>query len=196
MKLKLSILFSLFCLHVFAQDDAHAIRQGNQSYKKAMWVSAEKAYDMAIEGKYRYIAFMNKGNALYRQKKYDDAIKAYRAAADPENKDLMLRSGAFYNAGVVFSSQKKIRESIEEYKKALRLNPDDQNARENLQKALLEQKQSGGGGSSQQKSPNQSDMSKSQAQKQLDKLEQKEKNISEKMSKEKSPSGGSAGRDW
>jgi tetratricopeptide (TPR) repeat protein len=196
MKVKLSILLSLFCLHTLAQDDAHAIRQGNQLYKKSMWVSAEKAYDMATDGKYRYIALMNKGNALYRQKKYDDAIKAYRAAAETKNKDLMLRSGAFYNAGVVFSSQKKIRESIEEYKKALRLNPDDQKARENLQKALLEQKQSGGGGSSQQQSPNQSDMSKSQAQKQLDKLEQKEKNISEKMSKEKSPSGGSAGRDW
>ncbi len=196
MKLKLSILFSLFCLQAFAQGDAHAIRQGNQSYKKAMWVSAEKAYDMATEGKYRYIALLNKGNALYRQKKYDDAVKAYKAAADAKNNDPMLRSGAYYNAGVVFSSQKKIRESIEEYKKALRLNPDDQKARENLQKALLEQKQSGGGGSSQQQSPSQSDMSKSQAQKQLDKLEQKEKNISEKMSKEKSLGGGSAGKDW
>ena len=39
-------------------------------------------------------------------------------------------------------------------------------------------------------------MSKSQAQQQLDKLEQKEKKTSNKLSKEKSQFGGNAGKDW
>ena len=38
------------------------------------------------------------------------------------------------------TSQKKLEESIEAYKNALRYNPDDKEARENLQKALLELK--------------------------------------------------------
>ena len=39
---------------------------------------------------------------------------------------------------MILSQQKNLEESIEAYKNALRNNPDDKEARENLQKALLE----------------------------------------------------------
>ena len=51
-----------------------------------------------------------------------------------------LKGKAYYNKGVVLSRSKKLEESIEAYKNALRQNPDDKEARENLQKALLELK--------------------------------------------------------
>lgn len=184
-------------LTLMAQDAAHFIREGNHFYKKGQMAEAIEAYDKAIDSKHQYIALMNKGNALYRQKKYDEAINIYQQAASPANKDKLIRSGAYYNSGVVYSNQKKVPESIEEYKAALRLNWQDEKARENLQKALLElRRNSGGSAQNQIQKQSKSNMSKSQAQQQLDKLEQKEKNTSNKLSKEKSQFGGSAGKDW
>ncbi|WP_394803648.1 tetratricopeptide repeat protein [Niabella hibiscisoli] len=92
------------------------------------------------------------------------------------NATSILRSGAHYNVGVVYSNQNKIEESVEAYKRALRLNSQDKDARENLQKALSELKKSGGGGGGEDK-PQQapSKLNKSQAQQQLDRLEQKRK---------------------
>ena len=51
-----------------------------------------------------------------------------------------IKAKSYYNKGAILSSQKKLEESIEAYKNAFRQNPDDKEARENLQKALLELK--------------------------------------------------------
>ena len=184
------------------RDAARHIKDGNRLYKGGQMNEAEREYDKAINSKYKYTATINKGNAQYRQKKLAEAVKTYRQAASPENGDGLLRSAAYYNTGVVFSSEKKIAESIEEYKNALRLNWTDRKARENLQKALLElKKQSGGGGGggdekneSQQQSK--SNLSQSQAQKQLDRLEEKERGTQEKVTNKKGQYGGSVGKDW
>lgn len=180
---------------------AQSIKDGNRLYKDGNMSEAENAYDKAVNSNYKYTALVNKGNAQYRQKKFDEAIKTYKQASGQDNGDVMIRSGAYYNAGVVYSSQKKIEESIEEYKNALRLNWKDTKARENLQKALLElKKQSGGGGGGDEKEESQqqskSNMSKSQAQQQLDRLEEKERGTQEKVTNKKGQYGGSAGKDW
>lgn len=172
------------------------IKSGNEYYSKGFMAAAEKDYDKALNTGYHAIALMNKGNALYKQGKYNEAIKAYQEVSANTTNDKMLRSGAYYNTGVVYSSQQKTAESIEEYKNALRLNWQDQKARENLQKALLEKKSGGGGAQSQQQQQSQANMSKSQAQQQLQKLEEKEKSTQQKISKEKSQYSGSAGKDW
>lgn len=181
---------------------AQAIKDGNRLYKEGDWSAAATEYDRALNSPYHNIALVNKGNALYRQKKYDESIKTYKKATSTSNKDLLLRSAAYYNAGVVYSNQKKIEESIAEYKDALRLNWRDQKARENLQKAMLElKKQSGGGGGGgknedQSQKPSKSNLSQSQAQKQLDRLEDKERGTQEKVTNKKGQYGGSAGKDW
>lgn len=183
------------------RDAAQNIKDGNRLYKNGQMTAAADAYDKATNSKYRYTALVNKGNALYRQKKYDEAIKTYNLAASKKNGDAMLRSGGYYNAGVVYSTQKKIAESIEEYKNALRLNWKDTKARENLQKALLElKKQSGGGGGGDNKDESQqqskSNISKSMAQQQLDRLEEKERSTQQKITNKKGQYGGNAGKDW
>lgn len=195
MKYIFTIMAFCYCTFLMAQKPDAFIKSGNKYYTKGFYNAAEKDYNKAVNTRYHSIALMNKGNALYKQGKTEDAIRAYKQVADEKANDNMLRSGAYYNAGVVYSNQKKIQESIEQYKQALRLNWQDKNARENLQKALLEQKQSGGG-SSQNQQQSKSNMSKSQAQQQLDKLEQKERNTQQKLSKEKNQYGGSAGKDW
>lgn len=126
---------------VFAQDNgAQHIKKGNDLFKKGALPEAIAEYNKAATGANKYVALVNKGDALFRLKKYDEALKSYQQANEAGNTDANLRSGAFYNAGVVYSNQNKLNESIEAYKNALRLNSNDVNARENLQKALLEKR--------------------------------------------------------
>jgi Ca-activated chloride channel homolog len=99
---------------------------------------------------------------------------------------------AAYNQGVGATKQKKLEESIEKYKQALRMVPDDQQARENLQKALRELKKQQSS-SSQQKSS--SSMDQSEADQKLKLLQQKERQIQERVRKN-SQGGGSQSRDW
>ena len=51
------------------------------------------------------------------------------------------KAKAFYNKGVVLQNNKKLPECIEAYKNALKLTPQDEDARQNLQKALQQQKE-------------------------------------------------------
>ena len=51
-----------------------------------------------------------------------------------KTEETALRSNSYYNKGVVLTKQQKLEESIEAYKNALRQNPDNTEARENLQK--------------------------------------------------------------
>jgi len=195
-------LFSLAALPLRAQDGSDLIKKGNEYYKAGKLEDAVKVYEKAVGGQHQYVAQLNKGNALYRLKKYDEAVKAYGQATIAANTDAGLRSAAFYNTGVVYSNQNKLEESIEAYKNALRLNSNDVKARENLQKALLERKkQSGGGGGGQDKKdqsrkPEKSRINQHQAQNQLDKLENKEKNTQQRISEDKSQYGTSQEKDW
>ena len=118
---------------------------------------------------------------------------------------IWLRYNVYYNKGAILSRQKKLEESIEAYKNSLRLNPDDKEARENLQKALLELKkknppkkkeeQDKKKKQQQQKQP-QSKMSPKEAQQRLQLLAQKEKEVQQRIQKEKSKSGGNQTKDW
>ncbi|ANH79717.1 hypothetical protein A8C56_00860 [Niabella ginsenosidivorans] len=201
MKSNFILLLSCIAIPVFAQDNgAQSVNKGNEFFKEGKLEAAVTEYDKAVNGPAKYVALVNKGNALYRLKKYEDAIKSYQLASDAANTNNALRSGAFYNTGVVYSNQNKLTESIEAYKNALRLNSNDRNARENLQKALLEQKKQSGGGDDnkedQQKKPQQSKLKQKQAQNQLDKLEQKERNTQQRISEDKSQYGISNEKDW
>lgn len=194
------ILFIYFFTAVLAgkaQNQQSFIKEGNDFFKKGQLAEAVASYNKVTEEPYKYTALINKGTALYKQKKMDEALKAYNQVGVSPNATNLLKSGAHYNAGVIYSNQNKVEESIEAYKKALRLNSQDNNARENLQKALSELKKSGGGGGGDQK-PRQSPskLNKNQAQQQLDRLEQKEKNTQSKVSNKKTQFGGSVGKDW
>lgn len=56
----------------------------------------------------------------------------YNSDAEPQ-----IRENAVYNSGNLYFSENKYAESIEQYKKALRINPDNNNARHNLRVAQL-----------------------------------------------------------
>ncbi len=123
-----------------AQDNAQ-IKKGNDAYKQQAYDKAAEAYKKVTDKKPgNTIAQYNLGNALYKGKQTEAAIAAYdkalSAAKTPADKAQVL-----YNKGVVLHNNKQLPECIAAYKQALKLNPADEDARLNLQKALQQQKQ-------------------------------------------------------
>ena len=191
--MKWPLLIVLFSLPGFAiaQNATQSVLNGNQFYQQSQFDLAEAQYRKALEydpgnEKAKY----NLANALQRQSKYDEAAKLLEDLAG-SSKDNSIKSAAYYNQGVANTKIKNLDASIESYKKALRLNPNDQEARENLEKALLQKKNQK---SSSQQKKSQSNMSQKEAQQKLDMLNQKGKQLHQRKDKEQQGSGQS--QDW
>jgi tetratricopeptide (TPR) repeat protein len=125
----------------FSQSENAAIRKGNQDYAHQKFSDAIANYQKATTtAPDSFKGWYNLGNALYKNGKTDDAVNAYDKAIQntdaPSNKE-----DAWYNKGVVLQNGKKLPECIDAYKNALRIDPNDADARLNLQKALQLQKQ-------------------------------------------------------
>ncbi len=178
-------------LHSGAQNANASILRGNQYYRQSQFPEAESQYRKALEYEPKNaVAAYNLANALQQQKKYTEATELLGTlASGSENKS--VRQGAYYNQGVAFSKQKELDASIESYKSALRIDPADQQARENLQKALREKKQSQ---SQSQKKPDPR-MSQKEAEQKLQLLNQKEKQIQQRV-KQGQNGGTKQTQDW
>lgn len=182
------------------------IQGGNELYKQQQYEQAAAEYKKAIEiDPANTTAKFNLASALAKQGKPDEAVKAFTQIAGDAN-EAAFKSKNYYNKGAVLSQQKKLEESIEAYKNALRQNSADKEARENLQKALLELKKKNpppkkqedkkkNQDQKQQKQP-QSKLSPKEVEQRLNSLEQKEKEVQQRLQKEKAKAGGSQAKDW
>lgn len=187
---------------VSAQESDRLIQKGNELYKQQQYQQAEQAYaDVLALDPTNTTAKFNQANALYKQNKADEAIKVLNDLAF-KTTDQSVKAKAYYNKGAILSGQKKLEESIDAYKDALRQDPTDKDARENLQKALLElkkknppKKEDNKKQQKQQQKP-QPKMSQKEAEQRLKLLEQKEKQVQQRLQKEKSKQGGGQGKDW
>lgn len=204
MKLLLTIFFISICVTcAWSQEINKTIQTGNQWYKQQQFDKAEKEYDAAVKTEpANTTARFNLGNTNYRMGKQTEAMRTFdRVVADETNSE--MKSKAWYNKGVVLSKQKRLEESIEAYKDALRQNPADQEARENLQKALLELKKKTPPKKDDKKKKQEKQqqkpepkLNKKEAEQRLKLLEQKEKEVQQRLQKEKSRTGGSMTKDW
>jgi len=198
----LILVFIIIAPPLQAQDTDRIIQKGNESYKQKEYKMAEAAYNEVLNmDPANNIAKYNKAAALYRQTKAIESLKVLEDLAF-KTEGAELKSKAYYNKGAILSAQKKLEESIEAYKNALRQNPDDKEARENLQKALLElkkktppKKDDKKKQQPQQQKP-QPKMNQKEAEQRLKLLEQKEKEVQERLQKEKSKTGGGQPKDW
>ncbi|PWT96985.1 MAG: hypothetical protein C5B52_14735, partial [Bacteroidetes bacterium] len=110
---------------VQAQDANNIIAKGNEAYKQQQYDKAIELYREALKSSPgNPIANFNLGNALFRNKKYDEAVKVFEEATQHESPGI-APGKIFYNKGVSFTAQKKLQESIDAYKQALRLNSTD-----------------------------------------------------------------------
>lgn len=214
------ILLSLFFLQpALAQNEKAIIKKGNDAYGKGEYEKAAAEYKKVTDkNPANSTANYNLGNALYKNKKADEAITAYENAAGSTT-DKTDRSKAYYNKGVVLQNNNKLPECIEAYKNALKLNPQDDDARQNLQKALLQQKkqQEQQKNNKQQKKPKEDEkqkekekqnqdekqqpqpkpkISKKDAEEKLKALLQQEKNLQDKLHKVDVASPNKPEKDW
>ena len=141
-KIVAAFLFFLFISgSSFAQNAKNEIIKGNKSYKKNDFDAAENSYRDALKiADNNTTASYNLGNALYKKDNTDEAVKAYDNTIE-NSTDNATKEKAYYNKGVTYQKAKKLPECINAYENALMLNPNDEDARQNLQRALKEQKQ-------------------------------------------------------
>ena len=151
MKRILSIfLFLLIVTAGFAQRQVRqATREGNSLFHKEDYLNAEIQYRKALEiAPNDSLAGYNLGNALIRQQQDEKAkeslqqfINAATAAQKGGNRQLAAKS--FFNAGDVCMAAQQYQEAVQMFKRSLRNNPLDDEARYNLLLAqkLLKQQQ-------------------------------------------------------
>jgi tetratricopeptide (TPR) repeat protein len=196
-------LFMLLPVLVKAQDENGDIREGNKLYHNRQFDKAMPAYQKAIEQNPKNLtARYNLANARYRTGNMPDAEKAYGDLIENTTEDKYKEKG-YYNKGVSLTKQQKLQESIDAYKDAIKLDPTDEDARFNLQKALTEQKKQNQ--SQQQKQPQQKQQKQKPENNKLDKkkieqylksLEQKEQDVQRKMQQNRARSVTQPEKDW
>ncbi|MBS1759312.1 MAG: tetratricopeptide repeat protein [Bacteroidetes bacterium] len=194
-------IFLIFCISATQAQPGKAdrlIQEGNKNYKQKNYSQAAEQYKSAMQADTaNQVAVFNLANTYYRMNKQDEAIQLYNSLS-AYKKNLALQEKALYNQGVVFGKKNSLEQSIESYKDALRLNPDDSAARENLQKALMELKKKQQPNNKPKpinNNPVSSRDLKSMEQK-LNELEQKEKEVRQRMQKEQLDSKNKNSKYW
>mgnify|MGYP006293651633 CR=1 FL=1 len=146
-RLVLIIGVILFSLAVSGQNERKFIRKGNNLFEEAIrdttrldtskFSQAETEYRKALNKKPGNEKWeFNLADALYKQMRFEEAEQKFdqlhQELETPEEKARSL-----HNLGNSQLMQQKIDESIESYKKALRLNPDDLDTKYNLAYAQM-----------------------------------------------------------
>lgn len=196
---KAMLLLITFCLannsEIFAQNSRKLIANGNKLYTQGKYKDAAALYGKALQSDTNNTqkSAYNLGNALYKQKQVEPARKAYEAAAK-KTTNKQEGAQANYNIGNTYMSEKKWEEAIESYKKTLRQNPQDADAKYNLAYAKTMLKKDGGGGKDKNKDDKKDDK-KEQQKKDEEQKKDEQKKENERDKKEQQPKEGDQQKD-
>lgn len=180
-------------------------RNGNKQFDKGIYTDAEASYKKALDKKNNMPeATFNLGDAVYQQKRYDEAAKQFQLSAQT-NTDKTVKAKAYHNLGNTYLEQQKWEDAVKAYKEALKQNPKDAETKYNLAYAnakLKEQQQNEGDKNKdnkdkkddkkdkkddqkdQNKDDKNKDQDKDQQSKNQDKKDQQQKGQQPKLSKE------------
>ena len=213
----------------FSQDKVELLNKGNKYFQEGNFEKAEHYYKQSLETDNKYYkATLNTGHALFRQsfsliqqqdtsglKKCSEAELFYNNSVElTKNKNEKAES--LYNLGNSQLLGQKLEESIESYKKSLRLVPENMNAKHNLALAqyLLIKKQDNQKdskkGQEEKKSEEEKDqnqennqqnqpkeeLSKEEIEQILNALEREEKEVQEDLQEKKLIGGDKLLKDW
>lgn len=157
--------------------ERNLIRKGNDDYRQKRFAESEVSYRKALElvpGS--ETARFNLAAALIRQSGSADPNNGNKPMQEATSllqelgktaTDPLIASRAYYNLGNMAFNSQNYAQSIELYKNALRKNPSDNKARENLRLAQLKQQQ-------QQRQDQQQDQQQNQDQQNQDQQQQQQ----------------------
>jgi Ca-activated chloride channel family protein len=107
-------------------------RNGNKQFDKDDYTDAEASYKKALDKKNNMPeATFNLGDAIYKQKRYDEAAKQFQLSSQT-NPDPIVKAKALHNLGNTYLEQRKWEDAVNSYKGALKLNPKDNDTKYNL----------------------------------------------------------------
>ncbi len=146
-KIYLSIATSYVFIFVTQNDvsaqTAHTLlRKADRNYLNNDYKSAEENYTKAQQAQRSTKGDYNLANSIYQQQRYDEAAKQYGDIA-AKTQDSQLKFNSLYNKGNAHFWKKEYDKAIDSYKNALRMNPNDTDAKKNLALAqrMLQQQQ-------------------------------------------------------
>ncbi|MBP6430436.1 MAG: VWA domain-containing protein [Ferruginibacter sp.] len=215
------ISYLVFPQTTVAQSQQKLLKQGSIAYKNQDYEKAAATYKKVVEkSPSNTTAQYNLGNAMYKKSKVDEAVQAFDNTIKTAT-DKNLKSKAYYNKGVVLQKIQNLPGCIEAYKEALKINPNDDDARQNLQKALQQlkeqqkkqkedkkkkpkedenkkekEKPKDEDQKNNQPKPQPSKISKQDAEEKLISLQQKEKELQDKLKKVGAASPQKPEKDW
>ena len=128
--------FCLICLGFMVSDlnaqSVHSyLRKGDKKYSNEDYLQAEEEYRKALVKDRKYQSRYNLGNSIYKQGRFEEAVKQYEDALESSKND-GVKSLIYHNLGNAYYNNEKYEESVEAYKNALRLNPNDIETKYNL----------------------------------------------------------------
>ena len=184
----------------FAQKDAstkilrNTIREGNEYYDKGNFAKALESYEVALQlDPSSQIATYNKALALLNMagedtkgSENDPRQQAAQLLEQVGNacmaSDSTLAEKAFYNLGNMAYNDQDYGKSIERYKQALRINPDNNRTRQNLRLAQLKKQEQ-----DQNKDKDKQDQQQQQQQEQQQQQQQQQQEQQQQQQQQQQP---------
>ncbi len=123
---------AVFASAGFAETSSHAVREANSLYSQGKYDEALKKYQAAqVESPADRRIMYNLGNAQYKLGQFANALSEYSNATLLE--DSRDRAHSHYNAGNALYRMGKLEDAVEQYLEALKNDPNDEDAKYNLE---------------------------------------------------------------
>lgn len=192
--------------NTLAADIASLLRQGNGLFARGKFEEALGVYQRAEALRPDDLrVHYNIGNTLFRLNRHEEAISELTLAAVDKNS--LRRANALYNIGNVQYRRNRLDDAINAYRLALLANPNDQQAKQNLEFCLKKKQeqqqqqnqqqqnqQQQNQQQSQQPQPRRSEMDRQQAERILEQIRNQERRTQREARQEPPPR--QVEKDW
>jgi Ca-activated chloride channel family protein len=177
----LACLAAFFLFTGFLETSQSKVEKGNEEFRNKKYQSALEAYrKVQVKNPDAPEVLYDLGTALYKVDSFQEAARDLEAAAG-KSKDPQLTARTLYNYGNAQYRLGNFEKAIESYKKALAIDPDDKDAKYNLeflqkQKNKIDKKDQEKKKEDQKKDPQQQQNKQDQQQQQQNKQDQQQQN--------------------